>query len=72
MFCSLCLHRVHDLKFKMLPKPAVVFGDLKKNRTLSFYDKISKETEFSTFHGEEHDRIYALDNFNNSTVFEYT
>lgn len=72
MFCSLCLHRVHDLKFKMLPKPAVVFGDLKKIERFLFMIKFPKETEFSTFHGEEHDRIYALDNFNNSTVFENT
>lgn len=59
------MHRVHDLKFKMLPKTAVVFGDLKKFERFVFYDRNSIELNF---HGEEHDRIYALDKFNNSTV----
>lgn len=49
MFCSLCLHRVHDLKFKMLPKPAVVFGDLKKIERFVFMIKFPKKLSFQLF-----------------------
>lgn len=50
-----CMHRVHDLKFKVLIKQI-----LKKSVTLFFMIIFQKKL---SFRGEEHDGIYALTNF---------
>lgn len=49
-----CMHRVHDLKFKVLIKQIL------KNQSLVFMIIFQKKL---SFRGEEHDGIYALTNF---------